>query len=621
MDFQRFYGGREPYAYQFLGAHPEGHGYTFRVFAPSASRVSLIGEFNGWQEWDLYRIYDGNFWEIHDDDALPGQMYKYRVYTKNGSYTEHCDPYGFGMEKRPAFASILRDMSDYTFEDEEWMKTRTDCICGPLSIYEVHLGSFKKPSDEPDAWYTYEELIPYLIPYVKENGYNYLEFMPLNEYPSDESWGYQSTGLFSPTSRYGTATGLKKLVDACHQAGIGVIMDFVPVHFAVDSYALRQFDGTALYEYPNDAVGVSEWGSCNFMHSRPEVRSFLTSAANYWLTEYHIDGLRMDAISRIIYWQGNEGRGINHIAVDFLKSMNRILKELHPTALLAAEDSTSFPGVTKPVWEGGLGFDYKWDLGWMNDTLNYFRLDPEYRTDNYHKLTFSMMYFYNDRFLLPLSHDEVVHGKATIMQKMNGQYEDKFPQARALYLYMYGHPGKKLNFCGNELGQLREWDEKREPDWDILEYPIHDAFHRFMRDLNLTYQSHPAFYEKDYAPDGFMWLDCHQEARCLYAFERRGGGERLLFLFNFSDETQAKFPLAIDGATSLKLLMHSERDIYGGTLTLDEKEEVKPVRGVYSFTLPRYSAVCYQIKEVPHGSAHEASPCRIPDPASSQKNS
>lgn len=266
--------------------------------------------------------------------------------------------------------------------------------------------------------------------------------MPLNEYPCDESWGYQATGFFSPTSRYGTADQLKYFVDCCHQNGIGVIMDFVPVHFALDSYGLAQYDGTALYEYPHSAVGVSEWGSCNFMHSRGEVRSFLQSSANYWIKEFHIDGLRMDAISRAIYWQGDPARGVNLNAVEFLQYMNRGLKEMHPSVILAAEDSTAFPKVTDPVSQGGLGFDYKWDMGWMNDTLDYFRTGPEYRSSNYHKLTFSMMYYYDARFLLPLSHDEVVHGKATILQKMNGDYDNKFPQARALYMYMYAHPGK-----------------------------------------------------------------------------------------------------------------------------------------------------------------------------------
>ena len=565
MDFFGFYTGKIFDAYRYLGAHVEEQGVTFRTFAPGALRITLIGEFNGWQEWEMNRVHDGNFWECYVQNAHPGMMYKYRIYRQDQSYVDHCDPYGYGMELRPNSASYIRDLSSYAFQDDAWMRNRTDCKEQPLNIYEIHFGSFKKPSDKADDWYTYTEMADILIPYLKEYGYNYVEIMPLSEHPCDESWGYQNTGFFSPTSRYGTAEDLMKFVDTCHQNDIGVILDFVPVHFAVDGYALTNYDGTALYEYPHQDVGVSEWGSCNFMHSRGEVRCFLQSAANYWLTEYHMDGIRMDAISRIIYWQGEPARGVNHNAVEFIREMNRGLKTMHPTAILSAEDSTSFPNVTKPVSEGGLGFDYKWDMGWMNDTLDYFRTAPEYRSRDYHKLTFSMMYYYNDTFLLPLSHDEVVHGKATILQKMSGDYDMKFPQARAFYMYMYAHPGKKLNFMGNELGQLREWDEKREQGWDILEYPLHDAFHHFMKDLNLIYQTHPALSQKDYTPDGFQWIDCHQEERCIYALERRASQERILAVFNFSDQLQEKYEFEVKDTKKLTILIASDMEQYAGT--------------------------------------------------------
>ena len=565
MDFFGFYTGKIFDAYRYLGAHVEEQGVTFRTFAPGALRITLIGEFNGWQEWEMNRVHDGNFWECYVQNAHPGMMYKYRIYRQDQSYVDHCDPYGYGMELRPNSASYIRDLSSYAFRDDAWMRNRTDCKEQPLNIYEIHFGSFKKPSDKADDWYTYTEMADILIPYLKEYGYNYVEIMPLSEHPCDESWGYQNTGFFSPTSRYGTAEDLMKFVDTCHQNDIGVILDFVPVHFAVDGYALANYDGTALYEYPHQDVGVSEWGSCNFMHSRGEVRCFLQSAANYWLTEYHMDGIRMDAISRIIYWQGEPARGVNHNAVEFIREMNRGLKTMHPTAILSAEDSTSFPNVTKPVSEGGLGFDYKWDMGWMNDTLDYFRTAPEYRSRDYHKLTFSMMYYYNDTFLLPLSHDEVVHGKATILQKMSGDYDMKFPQARAFYMYMYAHPGKKLNFMGNELGQLREWDEKREQDWDILEYPLHDAFHHFMKDLNLIYHTHPALSQKDYTADGFQWIDCHQEERCIYALERRASQERILAVFNFSDQLQEKYEFEVKDTKKLTILIASDMEQYAGT--------------------------------------------------------
>lgn len=597
MDFYGFYTGKIFDAYQYLGAHVEAKGVTFRTFAPGASKISLIGEFNHWKEQEMIRVSDGNFWECHVDQAGEGMMYKYRIYDRSGNWTDHCDPYGYGMELRPNTASIVRDLKTFRFRDEKWMKNRSDCRSLPLNIYEIHFGSFRKPSEEPDAWYNYEEMADILIPYLKKNGYNYLEIMPLNEYPCDESWGYQSTGFYSPTSRYGTANQLKFFINACHQNQIGVIMDFVPVHFAVDGYGLAHYDGTPLYEYPNSAVGVSEWGSCNFMHSRGEVRSFLQSSANYWLTEFHIDGLRMDAISRAIYWQGDPARGVNSNAVNFLQYMNQGLKELHPSVILAAEDSTSFPKVTEAVSSGGLGFDYKWDMGWMNDTLDYFRTAPEYRSKDYHKLTFSMMYYYDARFLLPLSHDEVVHGKATIMQKMNGNYDQKFPQARAFYMYMYAHPGKKLNFMGNEIGQLREWDEKREQDWLLLDYPIHSGFARFMKDLNSLYLEHSAFWEKDYQRDGFQWIDCHQEDSCVYVFERRAKKERILALFNFSDQEQT-YSLKPEQNCRLKEMLNSDLCIYGGKQ--DRKTpavfSVKKGKSV-PVALPPFSGSYYSIEE------------------------
>ena len=589
MDFHGFYTGKIFDAYQYLGAHITDAGVVFRTFAPGAQKVSLIGECSQWREYDMNRVYDGNFWERYVDSVKPGSMYKYRIYEKSGSCVDRCDPYGFGMELRPNSASIVRDMNSYQFHDSAWMLSRSDCKNRPLNIYELHFGSFRKPSERADDWYTYEEMADILIPYLKQNGYNYLEIMPLNEHPCDESWGYQSTGFFSPTSRYGTADQLKAFVDACHQNGIGVIMDFVPVHFAVDGYALAQFDGTALYEYPHAAVGVSEWGSLNFMHSRGEVRSFLQSAANYWLAEFHVDGLRMDAISRMIYWQGDPGRGVNLDAVKFLQYMNRGLKTLHPTAILIAEDSTSYPNVTKSVSENGLGFDYKWDMGWMNDTLDYCRTAPAYRGMNYHKLTFSMMYYYHDHFLLPLSHDEVVHGKATILQKMNGQYEKKFPQARILYMYMYAHPGKKLNFMGNEIGQLREWDEKRQQDWNLLDFPVHREFHRFMMDLNHIYLQHLALSEKDYDPDGFRWLDCHQEERCIYAFERIGSSERIIAVFNFSNCEQI-YQLKVRNSQTVQVLLSSNWVIYGGDET-SCGANLTPKNNILELTMKPYTAL------------------------------
>ena len=615
MDFYGFYTGKIFDAYKYLGAHinrgenGKVEEVVFRTFAPSASRISVIGEFNGWTETPLEKVHDGNFWEMISKEAKPGMMYKYRIYDCAGNCIDHCDPYGYGMELRPNTASIIRDMDAYKFHDGKWMKKRSDHSELPLNVYELHFGSFRKPSEEPDAWYDYEEMADILLPYLKENGYNYLEIMPLNEYPCDESWGYQGTGFFSPTSRYGTADQLKYFVDRCHENDIGVILDFVPVHFAVDDYALANYDGTALYEYPHSDVGDSEWGSRNFMHSRGEVRSFLQSAAEYWLNEYHIDGLRMDAISRAIYWQGMPERGVNSNAVEFLRYMNQGLKERHPSVILAAEDSTSFPGVTKPAEEGGLGFDYKWDMGWMNDTLDYFRTAPEYRTRNYHKLTFSMMYYYDERYLLPLSHDEVVHGKATILQKMYGDYEQKFPQARAFYMYMYAHPGKKLNFMGNEIGHFREWDEKREVDWNLLTFPAHQDFHRFMEELNHFYLEHPALSELDYDTEGFQWIECHAEEKCVYVFERcakerksetgkhhdqMNRQERIVAAFNFSDEEQ-EIEIKCEDIKTLKRVFSSEYKEYGGQ---EEKKEkiIKAKKEIATLKLKPFSAEYYLIQ-------------------------
>lgn len=595
MDIYGFYTGKIFDAYDFLGCHLDGNRGYFRTYAPNASRVTVIGEFTGWKDYEMNRIHDGKFWELITDGVEDGMMYKYRIYGRDGSVTEHCDPYGFGMELRPDSASIARDMNKYVFHDTKWMRDRSDCRRGPLNIYEIHAGSWKTNPENENGWYKYNELADILIPYLKENGYNYVEMMPIAEHPCDNSWGYQCTGFYSPTSRYGTADELREFIDKCHQNGIGVLLDFVPVHFAVDGYGLSMYDGTAIYEYPNCDVGYSEWGSKNFNHSRGEVQSYLQSCANYWLKEYHFDGLRMDAISNIIYWQGDSRRGINRNALQFLQYMNRGLKGMYPSIILAAEDSSPYPGITKCADWGGLGFDYKWDLGWMNDTLIYFKDGMDDRIKDYHKLTFSMMYYYSENFILPFSHDEVVHGKATIMQKMNGQYDEKFPQARALYMYMYTHPGKKLNFMGNEIGQLREWDETREQDWDILKYPVHDAFHRYMMELNKLYLEHSALWEKDFDNDGFMWIDCHEEGRCIYAYERCSSTERLVIVCKFTNTPEENYYCHVEGASGLKLLLASDADCFDGPVHYDEDESVKVVDNTAEIKLGEFCTKIYKV--------------------------
>ena len=617
MDIYEFYSGRSFDAYRELGAHVKKEvtgkktvvsGVEFVTYAPNALGVNVIGEFNDWNETVMERCYDGSFFKVFVPEARPGMMYKYKIYHRDGSSMEHCDPYGFGMELRPAFASIIRDMDTYRFHDAKWMKNRSVCQGSPLNIYEVHLGSWRtKPVfDEQgnpltpeeiaesnrveESWYTYKEIAPMLAEYVKEQGYNYVEFMPLSEHPSDQSWGYQNTGFFSPTSRYGTADDLKEMIDILHQHNIGTILDFVPVHFALDGYGLARYDGTALYEYPSNDVGYSEWGSMNFIHSKGEVRSFLQSAANYWLSEYHFDGLRMDAISRIIYWMGDESRGVNDRAVDFIRNMNQGVKDRHPSIILCAEDSTDFKGTTKETKYGGLGFDYKWDMGWMNDTLNFFRTLPFVRGEHYHDLTFSMMYNYNERYLLPLSHDEVVHGKATIIQKMAGMYEEKFPQAKALYAYMYAHPGKKLNFMGNEIGQFREWDEKREQDWDLLKYPNHDSFHQYMKALNKIYMKEPALSAWDDDPNGFAWILCGKENDVVYIFQREVNEDKVIVVLNLSGLVYKNYHFNYGNGDTMKVLINSDWNKFGGS-TKDTEKTIKGVNGDFGFDLPAFSGI------------------------------
>lgn len=603
MDIHQFFLGNAFDAYTFFGAHVQKDGSVcFRTLAPNAEKVSLIYEGNGWNEIPMEKTHPGGVYTCIVPDAIPGMMYKYRIYSEHFAdveFIDHCDPYGFGMELRPGTASIIRDTDSYHFQDSEWLSQRGGHLEKPVNIYEVHLGSWKTNPNDPNGWYRYEELAPLLIAYAKKNGYNYIECMPLSEHPADCSWGYQNTGFYSPTARYGDMDGLKKFVDLCHRSGIGVIMDFVPVHFAVDGYGLARYDGTALYEYPDDnSDNYSEWGSCNFIHARGEVCSFLQSCANYWISEFHFDGIRMDAVSRLIYWGGDPGRGENEASLNFLKRMNQGLHQLHPDAMLIAEDSTNFDGVTRPVEFGGLGFDYKWDMGWMNDTLNYFRSNPFFRGSGYHQITFSMMYYYKERYLLPFSHDETVHGKATIVQKMFGEYEQKFPQARALYLYMYTHPGKKLNFMGNELGQLREWTEEQEQDWDILKFPIHDAFYHYMHDLNQLYLQEPALSAWDYRREGFRWIDCHQENRCIYAYERRANRERLLIILHFSDLQNQQYTVTVPDCAALEPLLHSDWACYHGSV---EKNTdlilTTPTEKGGQVTLPLapYSAMLFRI--------------------------
>ncbi len=550
FDIQNYYKGLEFETWKYYGAHPltDGKGYIFRTYAPSAKAVGVIGSFSEWEELPMTRLADKVSWEVTVPNAAAGDMYKLRITVAGGKEVDHADPYAFFSELRPGTASILYDLGQYRFHDAQWLAKRSDCKKGPLNIYEMHMGSWRRSrpvtdgEDPKNGWLTYRETADLLIPYLKQYGYNAVEVMPLCEYPADESWGYQATGFFSITGRYGEPDDLRYLIDACHQNDIAVICDVVTVHFAVNDYGLWRYDGTALYEYPSDDIGRSEWGSCNFMHAHGDVRSFLQSSCNFLLEEFHFDGLRFDAVSNLIYWQGEYARGINKEATGFLQTMNRGLKERHPSVMLIAEDSTMYEKTTWQADYGGLNFDYKWDLGWMNDTLAYLHMPFADRPREYGKLTQSMSYFAQAFYLLPLSHDEVVHMKGTIVEKIYGNFEQRITQIKTLYLYMMTHPGKKLSFMGNELALTREWNEQRQPDWNSIRDPLHASVGEFVEGLNHLYLEHPALWEKDYTEGGFSWIERGRPNDGLIAFERTGIGddgiqETLVCLFNFSDHT------------------------------------------------------------------------------------
>ena len=596
-----FHQGNNFEAYRYFGSHLEEQdgqpGAVFRVWAPHAKAVSVVGDFNSWvpTSHPMEKVSDG-IWELFIPGIKIYDVYKYCITTPADELVYKADPYAFHAETRPSNGSKVFDISGFDWHDAAWedAQKKNDVINGPMSIYELHAGSWKMKED--GVPYNYSELADQLVPYIKDMGYTHVELLPITEYPFDGSWGYQVSGYFAPTSRYGTPDELCTLIDACHAADIGVIFDFVPVHFAVDEYGLKHFDGTALYEYPAAAVGESEWGSCNFMHSRGEIRCFLQSAADYWLRTFHADGLRMDAVSRLIYWQGDPARGVNGSTLEFLKNMNQGLQQRHPTAMLIAEDSTNFEKVTAPVEYGGLGFDYKWDLGWMNDTLDYFKKAPEERKSNLGKLTFSMMYFWREHYILPFSHDENVHGKATILQKMYGEYEDKFPQGRALYLYMAIHPGKMLDFMGNEFGQLREYDESREQDWLLLDYPIHEAFANYRRTLNELYRKYDAFWSGEYNPDHFLWLDCDHPELDACAILRKGQEAAVFAAFNFGDTELKDYELTLPGKGKITPLLNSDWTCFGGRTARPKALRSKTTTGSVKLTLAPYSAQLYRFE-------------------------
>ena len=567
----RYYKGCALDSYELFGAHlceERGKkGVRFTVYAPHAQGIQVIGSFDDWscKGPQMRRKDDKGIWSLFVAEAKEGDMYKYRVTQATGRIVDKMDPYAFYSELRPNTASIVTNLDYKKWSDEKWLAQRTKNFDKPVNIYEMHLGSWKK--DEDQEWVNYKDIAKELIAYVKENNFTHIELMPLNEYPFDGSWGYQCSGYFSATSRYGSAQELMYLINACHRANIGIIMDFVPVHFVRDDFSLSYFDGTPLYEYEKACDADSQWGTANFNLWREEVRSFLMSAAAFWIDKYHVDGLRMDAISNIIHWHGNKDLGENEGALHFIKRMNYHLSEAYKGVMLIAEDSSDFANVTKATQDGGLGFDYKWDLGWMNDTLKYLEKDPIYRKWHHNNITFSMAYFYSERFIMEFSHDEVVHGKKTIVDKIWGSYEEKFAQLRTLYLYMFTHPGKKLNFMGNELAHFREWDEEKQCDWDLLKYPMHDAFHRYFAKLGELYSKTPALYETEYDWTSFQWIDADNEDENMFSYLRKNENTYYIVILNFSPNAYKKHAFGVPEKGVYHELLNTEQDIWGGEIT------------------------------------------------------
>jgi 1,4-alpha-glucan branching enzyme len=562
---KQFHEGHCLDAHKVYGAHLEKEkdqlGVRFSVYAPEAQHILVSRSFNNWEGLDLHRDHDGS-WSIFVPGVTEWSLYKYKLQKKDGFWIEKSDPYAFACEVRPKVGNLVVDLNGFNWNDKTWISKRRKHFNEPMNIYELHLGSWMKRDGL--FWMNYEELVHHLIPYIKDMGYTHIELMPLIEHPFDGSWGYQAHGYFSLTSRYGTPKQFMHLINQCHINNIGVILDFVPVHFVKDDFGLRYFDGSALYEYSNEKDANSQWDTQNFDLWKEEVRSFLMSSASFWMETYHIDGLRVDAVSNLIYWHGNKQSGSNDGAVAFIRRLNYYLNVRYPGVTMIAEDSSDFPKVTHPTTDMGLGFDYKWDMGWMNDTLKYYALDPIYRQFHHHQLTFSMAYFYSENFILPLSHDEVVHGKGTIINKMWGSYEQKFAQVRNLYLYMMTHPGKKLNFMGNELAQFKEFDESTELDWFLLGFDAHNKFHRYIRDLNHVYFYHTSLSNQDYAHPGFKWIDADNASQSIYSYLREDDHSTVVVVLNMTPNAFEHFRLGVPHAGLYTEIMNTEKDIYNG---------------------------------------------------------
>jgi 1,4-alpha-glucan branching enzyme len=583
-DLYLFGEGKHTRIYDKLGAHPmtlDGvAGVHFAVWAPNANGISVVGDFNNW-DGSRHRLQLHGMtgvWEMFVPEAHVGNRYKLEVHPRTGGYFLKSDPYGFAFEIPPASASIVCD-TRYDWHDDAWMQqrdTQNSWFQKPMAVYEVHLGSWARIPEEGGRYLTYDELADRLITYVRDMGYTHIELLPVMEHPFSGSWGYQVTGFYAPTSRFGTPVQFKRFVDKLHQAGIGVILDWVPGHFPKDAFALARFDGTALYEHQDPRQGEHrDWGTLIFNYGRNEVRNFLLANALFWLEEYHADGLRVDAVASMLYldysrqageWVPNKFGGRENLdAIDFLRQMNTLTHAEHPGSITVAEESTSWPSVSRPTYVGGLGFTYKWNMGWMNDILEYFRQDPIHRRWHHNKVTFSMMYAFSENFVLPFSHDEVVHMKGSMFGKIPGDDWQKAATLRALYGFMYAHPGKKLMFMGCEFGQGREWNHDRSLDWHLLDRPLHSGLRRFVADLNRVYSSERAIHEQDFTGSGFKWIDCNDHENSVVSLIRQdSSGGFVVGLFNFTPIPRDGYRVGVPVAGTYNELINSDSEIYGG---------------------------------------------------------
>jgi 1,4-alpha-glucan branching enzyme len=619
LDLHLFGEGKHERIYEKLGAHVvtrEGlPGVAFAVWAPNAKSVSVVGNFNDWNGATnpLRRLGSSGVWELFVPGLRAGELYKYEI--KHGRRTFlKADPYAFTMEVPPSTSSIIFN-SKYTFRDRAWMNKRKNRQAWrePLSIYEVHLGSWRRITEENNRPLTYREIAPLLADYLVEHGFTHVEFLPLKEHPYGPSWGYQVSAYFAPSSRYGTPDDLRFLVDHLHGRGLGVIMDWVPAHFPKDAFALARFDGTALYEHQDPRKGEHpDWGTYIFNYGRNEVRNFLIANALFWLREFHLDGLRVDAVASMLYldysrkegeWVPNEFGGRENLeAISLIKELNEVTHRECPGTLMIAEESTAWPAVSHPVYAGGLGFDFKWNMGWMHDTLKYFQTDPLFRGGNHTALTFGLLYAWSENFILPFSHDEVVHMKGSLLNKMPGDEWQKFANLRALYAYMWAHPGKKLLFMGSEFGQWREWNETESLDWHLLEKPIHQGVQQLIRDLNKLYKKHGALWEADSEASGFQWIEVDNASENVIAFRRiqLSTSKEIICVGNFSPVVREGHRLGLPRAGTYKQLLNTDHEKYCGGgfgVVKSIKAEKIPAHGLeYSavITLPPLATMWFE---------------------------